>query len=476
MAAKQNNLHAIIIPLPYQGHINPLVNLALKIASKGIKVTFVHLEFVHLKLSKAHHNNTSGVDLFSEARSSGLDISYTTIGDGFPLEFDRDLNFSTYWNFLVRDFPAHVDEFVGNLIKSDPGSAHFLVADPISSWPAAVAEKYNLVYVGMWTQAAFVFCLAYHWELLREKGHLTCKDNEDLEIDYIPGVPSINTKDLMKYLDPENVVSEGMSIGLNDARKADFILHNTVEELEPHALSTLNRLYQPSYTVGPTPFYHNLSTFSVPKSFWFESDCAGWLGSRPAGSVLYVSFGSIVRASDYLIREVAHGLLHSGVSFIWVVRDDDSINSVLPVGFEDKIKNKALVVPWCDQIRVLSSPAVGGFLTHCGWNSTLESMWCGVPMICCPLEFDQPTVTKLVVDDWGLGIRLSERGRKVDRHEIGEMIKGFMCGSVGKGIREEVGKLKGLFRRALEVGGSSERNFERFVDDLKEKVVARAGN
>ncbi|KAL6534161.1 hypothetical protein OROHE_013086 [Orobanche hederae] len=480
MARNQSKSHAIVIPLPFQGIINPFINLSLKIAAKGFAVTFVHLEFIHHRLSKAHHDDSTShdeVDFFAQARKSGLDIRCATISDGFPMEFDRDLNFPEYWEFLIRDFPARVDEFVGSTIRSDPNSVHFLVAEPLSAWPATVAEKYNLVNVSFSTEAASAFSLAYHWDVIREKGHLPCKDNAvDLEIDYVPGVESINTRNLMTYLDPESILSEALCAAFMNAKRADFIIHNTVEELESKTLSALNK-HQKNYAIGPVNFFENPATNTVRRSFWHESDCASWLGSKPSGSVLYVSFGSLVQTSKQFIHEVAYGLLLSGVSFIWVVRANivgSCDVDVLPEGYEDDIGDRGIVVPWCDQISVLSNPVIGGFLTHCGWNSTLESMWCGVPMICYPVAYDQPTNRKLVVDDWKIGTNLCERGTTtIDREEIKEKIKCFMNGtsSMGLLLRQEAEKVKEKFRNALEVDGSSEKNFDRFIEDLKEKLL-----
>ncbi|CAA0830318.1 UDP-glycosyltransferase 86A1 [Striga hermonthica] len=474
MAEKQSKpCHAIVIPLPYQGIINPFVNFALKIASKGFKVTFVQLEFIHHRLSKAHHDGTARVDFFSEARESGLDIRCVTISDGFPLDFDRDLDFNMYWDFLVRDFPARVDECVGNVIKNDSNSAYFLVSEPLSAWLVTVAEKYKLVNVLFSTMAASVFCLTYHLDLLKENGHLHSKENKDVEIDYIPGIKPINTRDLMPYLDEDHILFESIYTAFKDAKKADFILHNTVQELEPETLSSLNILYQPNYAIGPTFFFKS----TIHTSFWPKSDCASWLASKPTDSVLYISFGSLVQISKHVIEEIAHGLLLSGVNFLWVVREgvlgsSDDATSVLPVGFESEIKQgKGLIVPWCDQISVLSSRAVGGFLTHCGWNSTVESMWCGVPMICYPVAYDQPTNRKLVVNDWKIGVDLCDQGMIVDRNEIDERIKSFMSGEMGKELRQEAKKVKEKFRNALSNGGSSEENFDRFISDLKEKLA-----
>lgn len=156
-----------MIALPYQGHITPFVNLAIKIASNGVVVTFVHLEFIDHTLS-----SQSQPTPFSKARESGLDIRYTTISDGFPVEYNRD---NDYWESMFLNFSTHVDEFVGKIIRSDPDLAPFLVADTLFTWPAAIAEKYNLLNVSFWTEPALVFSLTYHLDMLREKGHFPCK-------------------------------------------------------------------------------------------------------------------------------------------------------------------------------------------------------------------------------------------------------------------------------------------------------------
>ncbi|KAL3628499.1 hypothetical protein CASFOL_027545 [Castilleja foliolosa] len=483
MAKNQKKPHAIVIPLPFQGHITPYTNLALKLAKKGLIVTFVHFEFIHLKISKASNHNKDttdqidDVDFFSEARKSGLDIRYVTINDGIPKELDRDLNFPIFWNLLVHELEARFDEFIGKMLQSDPGSAYFLLADPTFVWPAAVADKYKLVNVAFSTQAASVFNLAYHWDLLKEKGHLPSKDSKDVKIDYIPGVESISIKDLMMYLDPQSLVAEGLFIAFTNNKKADFILHNTAEELESGALSALNKYHQPNYAVGPTNFFKNIATNTVSKTFWRQTDCMSWLDSKPPCSVLYVSFGSLVETSKQVIDEVAYGLLHSEVNFVWIVREGvlgSYDGNVLPVGFEDEVKGRGIIIPWCDQIRVLSDRAVGAFLTHNGWNSTLESMWCGVPMICYPLEYDQTTNAKFVVEDWKIGIRLCDHGKSLDRNEISEKIKSFMNGVTLNGFRQEAENVKGKLENALEIDGSSEKNIDRFINDLKEKLQVTA--
>ncbi|KAL1545827.1 UDP-glycosyltransferase 86A1-like [Salvia divinorum] len=464
----EKKAHGIMISMPYQGHITPFVSLALKLASKGMTITFVHLESVHHKLSKASHKS----DLFSDARESGLDIRYATIADGFPLDYDRDLRPEQYWTTLLQIFSPYVDDFVGKLIRSDPHSLHFLVADTVYVWPAAIARKYNLINVSFYTSPALVFSLLYHLDLLKERGHFSRKDDAAV-IDYVPGVGSMKIRDLMTSLSKtSDVTGNSLFKAFEEVKKADFILHNTVEELESEALSALNR-YQPNYAVGPINL-SGTSSVAVGRSLHAEVDITKWLGSKPAGSVLYVSFGSVVQTSKVVIGEIAHGLRLSEVNFIWVARAHLTASggdaNVLPGGFVEEVGERGLIVPWCDQISVLSDPAVGGFLTHCGWNSVVESMWCGVPMICFPVTYDQPTVRKLVVSDWEIGIDLGDAAT-VDREGVAGKVRVLMSGDPSERMRREAAKVKQMVRAAVEDDESSSlNNFNRFLVDLRNKL------
>lgn len=169
----EKKLHAIMIAFCYQGHTTPFINLAIKLASNGCAVTFVHTEFVHHMLSKADGVDATKADPFLGARQSGLDIRYTTISDGLPPDFDRILYFDDHWDSMYRHFPSRMDELVGNIIRSDEASPflHFLVADTFYSWPPAIANKYNILNVSFWTEPALVFAVDYHLDVLRERGY-----------------------------------------------------------------------------------------------------------------------------------------------------------------------------------------------------------------------------------------------------------------------------------------------------------------
>lgn len=437
----------------------------------------MHTEHIHYTVTKS--NADKETDLFSEARKSGLDIRYSTINDGFPVEFDRLLHLDEYWTSFLKDFPARVDEFIRNMIGSaGTPPVSVLIADSFFAWSPGIAKKHDLVNVTFFTQPALVFTVGCHWDLVTQNGHFPVKGDSEEEIKYIPGVDSISTKDLMSYFKEEEIetaVHKAVFAAFHEMNKADFVLHYTVQELESKTLDTLSK-NQPTYAIGPVySFTNRPETTRVAKSLRSESDCTKWLESKLPGSVLYLSFGSVAQTSKQVIQEIAYGLLLSEVNFLWVAREDilksgDSV--IFPDGFQDEVKDRGLIVPWCDQITVLSNRGVGGFVTHCGWNSTLESMWFGVPMICNPVAYDQLTTRKLVVEDLKIGINLSDGG-SIHREKVAENIRVFMsAGSASQGLRDEAEKVKKILHNALDIGGSSERNLDKFIEDLTAKITS----
>ncbi|KAI3799527.1 hypothetical protein L1987_34826 [Smallanthus sonchifolius] len=224
---------------------------------------------------------------------------------------------------LFHVFSAHVDEIVGNLVKHDP-TISCLIADSFHVWPLMISKKYNLVNISFWTEPALILNLYYHMDLLKKNGHYDPLDKNDDVIDYIPGVGSIKPTDLMSYLQATNTKTVSHNIIrkalFEDAKGADIIICNTIQELEPHTISTLNQM-QPFYAIGPI-FPNEFTQELVSTSLWCELDCTRWLDNKPPGSVLYVSFGSYAHTSKHDLEEIACGLLQSGVDFVWALRPD----------------------------------------------------------------------------------------------------------------------------------------------------------
>ncbi|KAK4785870.1 hypothetical protein SAY86_002559 [Trapa natans] len=336
--------HAILIPYPLQGHVIPAVHLAVKLASRGFTVTFLNTHSVHHQISRAHHNDPTD-DIFAAVRRQrSLDIRYSTLSDGLPLSFDRSLHHDQFMASLLHVFSAHVEEAVGRIVGSpDSRRVRFLVADTFFVWPSTVARKFGLAYVSFWTEPALVFSLYYHMDLLRINGHFDCQSAKcrDDPIDYIPGIKAIEPKDMASYLqdtDTSSVCHQIISSSFKDVKSADFIICNTVEELEPETISALKAV-QPFYSIGPI-VPEGASKGTVATSLWAESDCTQWLNTRPRGSVLYVSFGSYAHTSRADLAEIAHGLRLSGVSFVWVIRPDivsSEEADPLPDGYKDSL-------------------------------------------------------------------------------------------------------------------------------------------
>ena len=278
----------------------------------------------------------------------------------------------------------------------------------------------------------------------------------------------------MSYLretDVSRVFHRVINNAHQDVKRADFILCNTVHELEYEPILAIQER-QPMYAIGP--LFPSVFTKSfVPTSLKPESDCTQWLNAKPHGSVLYVSFGSFIPCGKNEIDEIAHGLLLSKVNFIWVLRPDAVSYEepyVLPIGFEDEVKGRGLIVTWTNQIEVISHPSIGGFLSHCGWNSVLESLWYGVPMLCFPLMTDQLTNRKLLVDDWRIAVNLCDR-KPLTRFEVAEKINRLINGkSDDDELRKETIKVRQILVNALAQDGSSETNLCQFISDLHAKM------
>ncbi|CAN4126324.1 unnamed protein product [Withania somnifera] len=426
---KQLQPHAVLIPLSLQGHITPFIHLAMKLASKGFTIAFVITESIHQQIATAQ-----------SLKDDDNPFSHGQKCDGFPLSFDRNANASQFVEGLIHVFQAHVDDFIENLVLSKPNPPiSCIVADSFHVWASTIAKKYNLINISFWTEPATVLSVYYHMDLLKRNGHFGCHDKCEDTIRYIPGVQAMEPADLPSYFqdaDPSTVMPRLVFKCIEDAQKADFVIGNTVQELESSTISALQK-QQPFYAIGPI-FPTNFTKRTVSTSLIPASDYTNWLNSKQDGTVLYISFGSLANLSKQDILEIAQGILISKVSFIWVLRHNIVVSgekNILPLGFEEETADRGLVVPWCSQLDVLSHPAVGGFLTHLY----------KVPMVCFPIMTDQFTNRKLVVD-WCIGVNLCT-GRLLKREVVAENI-GRIMGKSDE-LRKNIEKTKMTLQNAL---------------------------
>ena len=183
--------------------------------------------------------------------------------------------------------------------------------------------------------------------------------------------------------------------------------------------------------------------------------------------MIYVCFGSITVLSDEELIEFAWGLEASNQPFLWAIRPDlvQGQSAVLPRDFIESSKGRSFFVSWAPQSKVLSHPSVGGFLTHSGWNSTIESICAGVPMICWPFFAEQQTNRRFVDNVWKVGFEMSE---EVSRENVETLVRKLMNveDEQVKMIRKNILKLKESAILAGQIGGSSYNNILKFVNEM----------
>uniref|UniRef100_M8BMC5 Cyanohydrin beta-glucosyltransferase n=1 Tax=Aegilops tauschii TaxID=37682 RepID=M8BMC5_AEGTA len=245
-----------------------------------------------------------------------MDERYELISDGLPVGFDRSLHHDEFMGSLFQALSGHVDVVPGHVVV-DP-AATCLVADTFFVWPATLARKFE--------------------------------PRKDM-ITHIPGVTAIEPHELMSYLqetDTTKVVHCILFKAFEEARGADYVLCNTVEELEPSTIVAL-RAEKPFYAVGPI-FPAGFAHSAVATSMRAESNCSHLLDAQPLGSMLYISFGSYAHVTKQELHEIAGGVLASGARFLWVMRPDivsSDDPDPLPEGFAAASAGRGLVVSWC---------------------------------------------------------------------------------------------------------------------------------
>ncbi|CAN6202514.1 unnamed protein product [Urochloa humidicola] len=205
------------------------------------------------------------------------------------------------------------------------------------------------------------------------------------------------------------------------------------------------------------------------------AECKAWLDAQQPRSVLYVSFGSMACLGPDQMSEIAEGLYNSGKPFLWVVRATETAK--LPEGFADKAAKatRGLIVRWCPQLEVLSHPSVGCFMTHCGWNSTVEALSAGVPMVAMPNWSDQTTNAKYIQDVWRVGVRVRPDAKGVVRsEEVERCVREVMEGEMREEFRAKALEWSGKAKKSMSQGGTSDVNISDFLSSVGRGAATRA--
>ncbi|PWA80144.1 UDP-glucuronosyl/UDP-glucosyltransferase [Artemisia annua] len=340
-----------------------------------------------------------------------------------------------------------------------------------------VAKEFNLFSFLFFPMSAMALSFTFLVQKLDEESSCEYKD-----LPYpvnVPGSVSFHGRDLMAPVQVRtDKVYKGYLLLSKRLALFDGIMVNSFEELEEETFRVLRggaACKTPIYPIGPL-------IRSDPSDGSDRHESLKWLDNQPDESVVLVSFGSGGTLSFDQVHELAHGLEASGQRFLWIVRSPDKSSNAsffnstsqddplgfLPEGFLARTEKRGLVVPsWAPQIEILSHEAVGGFLTHCGWNSTLESIVHGVPMIAWPLYAEQHMNAKVMTEALCLALRAEVDENGVVRKEVIEkVLKELMEGEEGKKVSKRLKELKFASMKALSIGGSSMESLSKIALQL----------
>ncbi|PUZ77698.1 hypothetical protein GQ55_1G394200 [Panicum hallii var. hallii] len=471
--------HAVFLPYPAQGHVTPLLQLAKVLHARGFFITYVHSEYNRRRLLRSRGAGAlAGLD----------DFRFEAIPDGLPPSANDDVtqDIPALCDALSRSAAAPFGDLLARL-NSAPGRPPVtcVVLDNFMSFAQRVANGMGILALVFCTMSACGFMGYLQFMELMDRGYVPLKDESfltngylDTVLDWVPGMPGIRLRDIPSFIrttDRDDFMVHFDGGEAQNARHAQGIIVNTFDELEQDVVDALRREFPRVYTVGP--LVTSVKTLARPDAaaisgnLWKEdASCFRWLDAQRPGSVVYVNFGSITVMTPAQLAEFAWGLASCGRPFLWVIRPDlvTGEKAVLPEEFFAETKGRGLFLNWCPQEEVLSHPSTGLFLTHSGWNSTLESICAGVPMICWPFFAEQMTNCRYACAKWDIGLEIDNN---VTKEEVARLVEEAMDGEKGRDMNAKAAMWKEKAVAATEEGGASSVNIDRLVGFLLEGSV-----
>ncbi|XP_061352598.1 UDP-glycosyltransferase 73C6-like isoform X2 [Gastrolobium bilobum] len=484
MASQPPQLHFVLFPLMSPGHMLPMIDLATMLSQHNAIVTLV----------TTPHNATRFSETFARASQSGLQLrlvqlQFPSNEAGFPEgceNFDMlpsmgmGLSFFIAANNILQD-PA---EKVFEELTPRP---HCIISDCSLPYTAHIATKFNIPRISFYGVSCF--CLLWQQNLVISKVLENIKT--DSEYFVIPDIP--DKIETTKAQTPE-AMNENWKEFVDKMAAAEMVSYgvvmNSFEELEgAYARDYKKARNDKLWCVGPVSLRNKDHLDKARRGNKASIDvdhCMKWLDLQKPSSVIYACLGSICNLTPLQLIELGMALEASKRPFIWVIRErnqSEELNRwIKESGFEERTKSLGLLIRgWAPQVLILSHPAIGGFLTHCGWNSTLEAICAGVPMLTWPLFGDQFFNEKFVVQILRVGVRVGvespvkwgdeeKTGVLVKKEDVEKAIDKLMDESnETEERRKRARELAEMAKRAVEEGGSSHFNVTLLIQDIMQQ-------
>lgn len=474
MADLHRPLKLHFVPFLAAGHLTPLCEMACSFAAHGHHVTILTTTLNALSLQnflRPHIASGNCITLHS--------LPFPSHQVGLPNGVEN-LSAVTDYESLAKLCRAATSvlrtDFEAFILQNPPDC---LVADFMYPWAHELAARLGIPRLVFNSFCVFSVCAMESINRIP----ITGQDPDPFTIPDLPLPIIMNIRPPMTFLKAMDKLLElgAKSYGLlvNNFAELDGVFVEHYEKITGHR----------AWHIGPTALIHRTTEKETEKGTPHKNEpCMSWLDSRKPNSVLYICFGGSGTLPDNQLYEIACAMESSGHSFIWVVLGKDEAEKEeekqkwLPIGFEERMmkEEKGLILRgWAPQVMILGHAAVGGFMTHCGWNSVVESVAAGVPMVTWPLHCDQFFNEKLVTQVQGVGVEVGaeewglwlpdEKKKTVGGERIEKAVRRLMDeGEEGEGMRRRAKELGEKAREAVKEGGSSHENLRTLIRELEE--------
>uniref|UniRef100_A0A5B7A6L9 Glycosyltransferase n=1 Tax=Davidia involucrata TaxID=16924 RepID=A0A5B7A6L9_DAVIN len=438
--------HVAAFAFPFSSHAGLLLGLVRRLAAAAPDVSFSFFstpESNRSLFSVATPDNIKAYDV-----PNGVPEGH--VFSGKPQE---DINL--FLKVAPENFKRGVE-----VAEADTGRRiSCLMADAFLWFSGDLAHDMHVPWVPLWTSGACSLSVHVYTDLIRQTigiRDIAGRENEILK--FIPGFSALRLGDLPSGVlfgnleSPFSIMLHKMGQALP---RATAVPINSFQGLDPAITKDLKSKFRYFLNVGPV----NL-TSPPPSSNLDEHGCIPWLDKHKATSVAYIGFGTVATPPPHELVALAEALETSGTPFIWSLKDN--LKHHLPEGFLERTNGNGKIVPWAPQIQVLAHASTGVFITHCGWNSVLESIAAAVPMIGRPFFGDHQLNTWMVENVWGIGVRV-EDGVFTKSGTLRAM-KLIFSHEKGKKLKEQIQVVKELALKAVGPNGSSTEDFKTLLE------------
>ncbi|KAG2306534.1 hypothetical protein Bca4012_084468 [Brassica carinata] len=483
-------LELIFIPSPGDGHIRPLVEVAKLLVDRDdrISVTILIIPQMHGFNSGSSNSYIASLSAASEDR---LHYNVLSVADEQNSD-DLKPNFLTYINSFKPQVKATAEKLIKDPAQpeSSPSRLAGLVVDMFCTEMIDVADEFGVPSYLFYTSNATFLGIEFHVQHLYDVEKYDVSDLKDSDITELE-VPCLSRPLPVKCFPSVMLNKDWLPVVFGQVRRfreTKGILVNTFAELEPNAMKFFSGEDNTLPTVYPVGPVLNLKTNGPDSTDDKQTEILSWLNEQPRESVVFLCFGSMGGFREDQAKEIAIALERSGHRFLWSLRralpkgtmghpeEFTNLEEILPEGFLDRTTKIGKIIGWAPQNAILANPAVRGFVSHCGWNSTLESLWFGVPVATWPLYAEQQLNAFELVEELGLAVEVRNSFRADIMAEESELMtaeeieRGIRCLMEQDKVRDRVKEMSEKSHVALVEGGSSHASLLKFIEDVTTNI------